>query len=126
MNNYSIGDFLIQIKNAAMAKTKEITVSENKIIKASADALKKAGFLDGYTKEKDGKLKVALTFKDKKPLLMNIKLVSKPGLRIYMSIKELEKIKKPSTLLISTPKGMVTSKEAVKNRLGGEVIAEIW
>jgi ribosomal protein S8 len=43
-----------------------------------------------------------------------------------MSIKELEKIKKPSTFLISTPKGIVTSKEAVKNRIGGEVIAEIW
>lgn len=126
MINYSIGDFLIQIKNAAMARTKEIVVSENKIIRASAEALKKAGYLDGFTKEKDRKLKVALTFKDKKPLLMDIKLVSKPGLRIYMSIKELEKIKRPTTFLISTPKGIITSKEAVKNRIGGEIIAEIW
>ncbi len=55
----------------------------------------------------------------------NIKLVSKPGLRIYKSADELEKIKKPTFLVITTSKGVFSKDEALKKRVGGEVIAEI-
>jgi small subunit ribosomal protein S8 len=123
--NYSVGDFLIRIKNVAMAKNKEVTVTSTKEIVAVAEALKKMGFLDEVKKEK-GVLIVKLTFKNKKPRLMDLKLISKPGLRIYMGVDELEKKKSPSVLLVSTPKGMVSSLKAIKERAGGEVIAEIW
>lgn len=124
MVNYSIGDFLIKIKNASMARNKEIVVSSNKQIEAIAMALKKLGYLDSVTKEKNS-LKLALTFKNKRPLLTDLKLVSKPGLRIYMGITEIEKKRGPSTYLISTPIGIISTREAVKARVGGEVIAEI-
>lgn len=125
MVNYSIGDFLIKIKNASMAKNKELTVSSNKQIEAVALALKKLGYLDEVKKEKN-MLNLSLTFKNKRPLLTNLKLVSKPGLRIYMGVTEIEKKKGPSTYLISTPIGIIASRQAVKERAGGEVIAEIW
>jgi len=125
VTNYSVGDFLIRIKNVAMAKNKEVTVTSNNQIVAVAEALKKMGFLDEVKKEK-GILTARLTFKDKRPRLMDIKLISKPGLRVYMGVDELEKKKSPSVLLVSTPKGVVSSLKAIKDRVGGEVIAEIW
>jgi small subunit ribosomal protein S8 len=134
VTNYPVGDFLIKLKNASMAGNKEVKISESKKILAIADAMKKAGFLDSVKKASGqeglrpgGKKEiiVTLSFKDKKPLLMNVKLVSKPGLRVYMKVDEIESKKGPSTFLITTPSGVVTSKEAIKMRTGGEVIAEL-
>jgi len=122
--NYSVGDFLIKIKNASMAKNKNVEYVAEKQVVAIAKALVRLGFLDGAN-QKDGVLETGLTFKNKKPLLMNIKLISKPGLRIYMTAKEINAKKGPSLYLITTPKGIMSSREAVKNNLGGEVIAEI-
>lgn len=124
MTNYNLGDFLIRLKNAVMASQTELEVPATKIIMEAAKALKIAGFISEVTKDKN-QIKIKLAMKNKKPILMDIRLVSKPGLRIYKSIAEIEKIKKPFILLISTPKGMLTSKEAIKERVGGEVIAEI-
>lgn len=123
--NYSVGDFLIRIKNVAMAKNKEVIVKSNKSLVAVSEALKKMGFVDSIKNEK-GVLTLNLTFKDKKPRLMNLKLVSKPGLRVYMGVEELESKKGPSIYLVSTPKGVMSSLNAIKNRVGGEVVAEIW
>ncbi len=122
--NYSVGDFLIRIKNVAMAGNKQLTLPSNKKLVAIAEALKKMGFIETVKNEK-GILTVTLTFKDKKPRLMDLKLISKPGLRVYMGADELEKKKGPSVFLISTPKGMTSSIRAIKERSGGEVIAEI-
>ena len=107
-----------------MAKNKEVSFTADKQIVAIAQALKKMGYLDEVKKSGE-KLEVTLTFKNKKPLMVNLKLVSKPGLRIYMGILEIEKKKGPTTYLISSPKGIVSSREARKLRIGGEVIAEI-
>lgn len=117
---YLIGDFLIQIKNAAMAKNKEVLISSNKKVISVAKALKTMGFLDKVEKGV-----VTLSFKDKTPLMTDLKLISKPGRRIYISIRDLEKRRKPSVLLISTPNGVISSKEALKIHMGGEVIAEV-
>jgi small subunit ribosomal protein S8 len=122
--NYPVGDFLIKLKNVSMAGNKEVRVSGSSKILAVAEALKKLGFLDGVKKDKDG-ITVSLAFKNKKPLLMDVKLMSKPGLRIYMGVDEIEKKKGPSIYLISSPIGIISSRQAVKNRCGGEVIAEI-
>lgn len=123
--NYATGDFLVRIKNTAMAGGKNLAVPETKQILSIAQALKKLGYLDEITKEK-GSLNISLAFKNRKPVLLDLKLVSKPGLRIYSGVSEIEKFKSPSVFLISTPKGILSSREAVKGRIGGEIIAEIW
>lgn len=115
---------MIRVKNAAMAKNKEIATRSNKQVLALAEALKKLGYFDGVKKDKET-LIISLTFKNKKPLLMNLKLISKPGLRIYMGASEIEKKKGPSVYLITTPKGIISSRQAIKDRVGGEVIVEI-
>lgn len=123
--NYSVGDFLIQIKNAAMAKNKSIEVPLSKQKFAIAECLKKLGYLDEVEKG-DKTIKLSLAFKHKRPTVIDLRLVSKPGLRIYLGVDELSKKKGPSQLLVSTPMGILSSKQAIKQRMGGEVIAEIW
>lgn len=123
--NFALGDFLIRIKNAAMAKHKELEVRSNGTVIAAAKSLKKLGYLSEVAEAK-GILALKLAYRDKEPVLMDLRLVSKPGLRIYMTVSEIESKRGPSTFIISTPKGIVSSKEAKKLRVGGEVLAEIW
>jgi small subunit ribosomal protein S8 len=122
--NYPVGDFLIRLKNAGMAGKSVVFVKKSKLIRAVADALKKEGFLDEIEEEK-GVLLVKLSFRKKEPVLLNIRLVSKPGLRVYMNVEELIAKKGPSVVILSTPLGIMSAKDAIKKEVGGEVIAEV-
>lgn len=124
MTNYPIGDFLIRLANAATAKKREVSVASTKLIKETAQALKKAGYL-AEVEEKKGVLIAQLGIRHKKPIIMSVKLISRPGLRIYMAAAEIAKKKGPSRYLLTTPKGIMLSGEAIKTNVGGEVIAEI-
>lgn len=127
MTNYPIGDFLIQIKNAGLAKRKSVTTETSKLKVAVARVLKSEKILDDV-KIKDNNISVTLNFHKKEPMLLDIKLVSKPGLRIYKNVDEIatRKRRKSTFLIISTPSGVISSEEAVKIKAGGEVIAEVW
>lgn len=123
--NYPVGDFLIRIKNAAQAKNHEITDSATSKKVAVAKALETAGFIEDV-KSKDGILSLNICFSHKSPVLMDIKLVSKPGRRVYYKLSDIEAKRGPSMFLVTTPKGVMTTKEAKKIGSGGEIIAEIW
>ena len=123
--NYPVGDFLIRIKNAALAGRKEVECKNTNLIRGVAEVLKKKNFLDEITKE-SGKISVALTFYKKRPSILGIKIISKPGLRIYMGASEIEKKRGVSFYIVSTPMGVMDSREAIKKRVGGEVLAEVW
>lgn len=124
ITNYPVGDFLIRVKNAALAEKRDVLVDNNKLTMEVAKILKKEGYLESLN-EKEEVLNVRIALKSKKPVISNIKLVSKPGLRIYMGVDELLQKKGPSQFIVSTTQGILLSKEAIKKRLGGEVIAEI-
>ena len=124
MVGYPVGDFLIRLKNTVLARNKSFSVRADSKILAIAKALEKLGYIDEVKKEK-GNVTLILAFKNKKPKIMDLKLVSKPGLRIYMGVAEIEKKRGPSTYLISTPKGILSSREVIKQRVGGEVIVQI-
>jgi small subunit ribosomal protein S8 len=123
--NYPVGDFLIRIKNALLSGKREVSVGSTKLIKEVAKTLKREGFLSEVS-EKKGKLTVKLMIRAKEPVLMDLKLISKPGLRIYMRVDELEAIKGPEVYILSTAQGVMSSKEAIKKRVGGEVIAKVF
>lgn len=125
MLNYPVGDFIIRVKNAALARKKEVFAGNTKIVKQVALALKKMGYLDEVV-EVDGRLKVLLSFRKKEPVLIDARLISKPGLRVYMGTLELEKKRGRSIYIVSTPKGVISGKDASAARSGGEVIAEVW
>lgn len=124
VGNYPVGDFLVRIKNASLARRKVVEFPSFKFVVCVAKALQKLGYLREVKVDKDV-LKVTLSYKKKEPLITNVKVVSKPGLRIYMKSEDLEKIKKPSVFIVSTPKGVMSSKEAIDKNLGGEVVAEV-
>ena len=124
VTNYPVGDFLIRVKNAALARTKVISLDGTNLIKGVAEALKRLGFLDKVS-EKDGRLEVTLMYKSKEPLLSNITLVSKPGLRVYKDVDFFQGYRGSSFFIVSTSKGILTSIEAKKENSGGEVICEI-
>ena len=122
--NYPVGDFVIAVKNAVIAKKHNMTIRPTKLIVEVAQTLKRMGYLS-EVQTQTGKLVVAITFKDKQPLMTGAKLISKPGVRIYWSFDELSSKRGPSNYILSTPKGVLSDREAIKLNSGGEVIAEI-
>jgi len=122
--NYPVGDFLIQIKNASLAGRRAVVVRETKLIKNVASVLKKLGLLAAVS-SKGGLLTAELRYHKKAPMLIGLKLVSKPGMRTYTSVDKLSKRRGAERLVISTNQGVMTDEEAVKKNIGGEVIAKI-
>ncbi len=128
--NYTVGDFVIQLKNAALARKKELVTPYANIKQAIAKVLIKEGFLESVTTETiDGKkfLHVALRYARRKPALTDVVLVSKPSLRVYIESTEIgSKQGRNSTAIISTNVGVITGKEAIKKGVGGELLFKVW
>jgi len=125
----TIGDFIIRIKNSNLAGKELATSYNSKINLAMAEALVKAGFLKSVSKIKSGKmLEMTLAYKsDKSPKIMNVSRVSKPSRRVYKKSSEIKPFKNGlGAAIISTPKGILTDKEASKQKVGGEVLFNIW
>lgn len=123
-------NFVISLKNASLARQKEINTPYANINKAIAKVLIKEGFLETVKEETvKGKrsLHVALRYTRRKPALTDVKIVSKPSLRIYTGVGDILKTQgKASTLILSTPLGVMTGKEAHKKGVGGELLFRVW
>lgn len=122
--NYTVGDYLIKIKNAAMARNRTVESRCTNLVKSVAKSLKNLGYLEKVEVKKDIIIST-LVFKNRKPVLINLKIVSRPGLRVYISLDELNQRRKPTSLILSTSKGVMSSKQAIKKGVGGEVIVEV-
>lgn len=122
-----ISDMLTRIRNAQSAGHETVEVSLSKIKFEIAKILKREKYIDDYKKSGKGKSKV-LEINLKRPAaIQEIKMISKPGQRIYAKALELKQIKNGyGVSIVSTPKGLMTNKEARKVRLGGEILFEIW
>lgn len=123
--NYQAGDFLIRLKNAKLAGRKSVNMPTSKFVVAIAKVLQKQGILD-KVENKAGILTVTLAYQKKEPVLLDIKIVSRPGLRVYKTLDQLRKKRGASIYILSTPKGVVSEKDAIKTGNGGELIAEIY
>lgn len=128
--NYTIGDFVIQLKNAALSRKKELVTPYANIKNAVGKVLIKAGFLDEVkqqTVEGRKMLVVSLRYSRRKPALTDVILVSKPSLRIYIEAKEIGKKQgRNAVAILSTNVGILTGKEAMKKKVGGELLFKIW
>ncbi len=124
MVNYPLGDFLIKIKNAASAGRKDVAVPYSKLIHSVSEILKKEKYLSDV-KKTDDTLAVKVAYLKKEPALVALKLISKPGKRVYAKSDILRNHKGLSFFLVSTPGGIMTSRDAAKKNIGGEIIAEI-
>ena len=125
----NIGDFIIRIKNANLSGKETVSVYTSKNKVAVADALVRAGYIKSFSKNSTGRLlEVVLSYKaDKTPKITNVQRVSKPSRRVYQKSSELKPFKSGyGAVIISTPAGVLSNKEAVKQKVGGEVLFKIW
>ena len=124
-----ISDMLTRIKNGYMAKKAEVVLPSSKIKFAIANILKNSGFIFAVKEEGDKRkeLRITLSYRNDEPAVKDIKRVSKPGRRIYAPAKDLPKVLSGYGMaIVSTPKGIMTNKEARKQNVGGEIICEIY
>jgi len=125
-----IADLLTRIRNAKMVGKSEVRVPASKIKQVIAEQLKKNNYLSDV-KVEAGSPRDTIVITINKPgetsVISEITRLSKPGRRVYVKSDEIPKIKSGRGLvLISTSKGVITGREAVKQRLGGELLLKVY
>jgi small subunit ribosomal protein S8 len=131
MTTDPIADMIIRVKNAAMAGRETVSVPMSNMKLAIAEKLKQRGlFADVATHGKHVEKSIEITFaKDEGGAFRfsDVRRVSKPGCRVYMSAGDIKPVRGGSgALVISTPKGIMFGEEARKQHVGGEALFEIW
>jgi small subunit ribosomal protein S8 len=125
-----IADMLTRIRNANTERHDTVDIPYSKVKKAIADILVNEGFVKSMDVLQDAAhktIRLTLKYENKTRVLQGLKRISRPGLRIYANVEELPKVLNGlGVAVISTSKGIMTDKEARKQKLGGEVIAYIW
>ena len=126
-----ISDMLTRIRNAQAVKKETAVIPYSKIKMEIAKALLTAGYIEEINrrgKKNKKSIEIALLYDEKgKGTISNISRVSKPSCRVYLPLKEIKPVRSGyGIMLISTTKGILTDKEARKERIGGEVICKIW
>lgn len=125
-----IADMLIRIKNAQAVGQLSVSVPFSQLKFSLAQILEKEGFLGKI--EKKGKdfqkyIKINLKYNNSRKAISGVKRISKPSQRIYVKKEMIKPIKQGYGIsVISTSRGLMTNKEAKKQKLGGEVMCEIW
>ncbi|MFN9027409.1 MAG: 30S ribosomal protein S8 [Akkermansiaceae bacterium] len=124
-----ISDFLTRFKNAARAGNEVFTAPYSKIKADIAEILKQEGYLWKYeviTGERT-ELKISPKFVDGRPVLTDLKRVSKPGRRQYVGSQDIPRVLSGLGIsILSTPKGVMSGASAKRQKLGGEILANIW
>jgi small subunit ribosomal protein S8 len=125
-----ITDMLNQIKNAQAVGKTEVLIPLSKIKNDIATILSKENFVGEIKKAAKGKikgLKISIKYDNEVPAISGFKRISKPGQRIYEGFSEIKKVHGGYGIsIISTSKGLMTNRDARKQKLGGEVICQVW
>ena len=125
-----VADLLTRIRNAIAIGKNEVRVPTSKLKFAVADKLQKTNYLEKVEVEDAkprGILHIVINNEGENARINEIEKVSTPGRRIYVGVSEIPKVKSGrGTVLVSTSKGIMTGQEAVKNKLGGEVLVKVW
>lgn len=125
-----VGDFIIRLKNAGAIGAKTVSLPYSAHLEAIAKKLKQLGFVSEVATSGNGKrlLDVTLAYDERGAhKIHDVKRISKPGRRLYVSTREAHGVKNGAgAMVLSTPKGILSDKEARKTRVGGETLFEIW
>ncbi len=131
MNTDPIADMLTRIRNANIVSHAEVEMPSSNLKVELAKLLKEEGYISGYSVKEAGKFKVLnieLKYDEKsKPVITNLKRVSKPGLRTYCKSKNLPQVLNGMGIaIVSTSKGLLTDRKAKKENIGGEILCYVW
>jgi len=129
--NDPIGDMLTRIRTAQLRGKSDVSTPASKLRAWVLDVLKEEGYIRGYDKVtgNDGHpaLRIELKYFEGTPVIRDIKRVSKPGRRVYMSVKELPSVRGGlGVSIVSTPKGVMSDAHARAANVGGEVLCTVF
>ncbi len=124
-----VGDMLTRIRNALMRGKSKCATPASKMRARVLDVLVSEGYLRGYAEvEKDGfkEFEIELKYYDGEPVIREIRRISKPGRRVYSSVKSLPQIRNGLGIsILSTPKGVMSDNIAREQNVGGEIICQV-
>jgi small subunit ribosomal protein S8 len=128
--NHSVSDLVSRLRNGYLSKKDKITVPCSKIRENILSILKEEGFILGYSRvegESFNHFNISLSYKNYKPSVNEISVISKPGRRIYSSYDNLPLVKNGlGMIIISSSKGVITDHQAREMKVGGEVLMKIF
>ena len=125
-----VADLITRIRNAIAVGKTEIRVPTSKLKLAVAEKLQKINYIEKVELEEASPrsiIHIVINNEGENARINEISKVSKPGRRVYAGVEEIPRVKSGrGTVLVSTSKGIMTGQEALKNKLGGEVLVKIW
>ncbi|HAT86171.1 MAG TPA: 30S ribosomal protein S8 [Rhizobiales bacterium] len=126
-----LGDMLTRIRNAQMRSKVKVSTPASKLRQRVLDVLASEGYIRGYTTlEFEGgksELEIELKYFDGEPVIREIQRVSKPGRRVYASVKNIPRVNNGLGIsIVSTPKGVMADHDARENNVGGEVLCRVF
>jgi small subunit ribosomal protein S8 len=126
-----IADMLTRVRNASSAHHEYVDIPMSQLKRGIAQILKDQGFIRDFERAKESKyptLRVHLRYSGKRdPIITGIRRVSKPGQRIYRKSAEMPRVVGGLGIaIVSTPKGLMTERQARRTNVGGEVLCYVW
>ena len=128
--NDPIGDLLARIRNAQLRNKSKVSSPGSKLRESVLDVLKNEGYIRGYAVvEREGRseIEIELKYFDGEPVIREIERVSKPGRRVYTSVKNMPRINNGlGVTIVSTPKGVMADHDARDANVGGEILFTVF
>lgn len=126
-----IGDMLTRIRNAQLRRRDSVLTPASTLRRRILDVLKSEGFIRGYTEQQADngvpEFEIELKYSDNVPVIRTIERVSRPGRRVYASVKNIPSVANGlGVSILSTPKGVMADHEARSQNLGGEVLCRVF
>ena len=126
-----VADLLARLRNANLARHERVTLPSSKLNVEIARLLQEEGYVEGYAVTQEGRFKqLTITLKyseSRERVISGVKRISKPGRRVYAKHDRLPKVLGGlGTAILSTPTGVITSREAAERGIGGEVLCFVW
>ena len=129
--NDPLGDMIARIHNAQMRSKSKVSTPASRLRVSVLDVLKTEGYIRGYTsvEHKDGRseFEIELKYFDGAPVIREIERISKPGRRVYVSVKALPRVNNGlGVAILSTPKGVMADHDAREQNVGGEILCTVF
>jgi small subunit ribosomal protein S8 len=129
--NDPLGDLLSRIRNAQMRNKSKVSSPNSRLRESVLDVLKSEGYIRGYAVvEREGRrseIEIELKYFDGEPVIREIERVSKPGRRVYTSVKNMQRVNNGlGVTIVSTPKGVMADHDARDANVGGEILCTVF
>jgi small subunit ribosomal protein S8 len=127
--NYLLADSIARIKNAQRASLPQVTLRRSKLVENVLAVMKEEGFIESFASEAEGHndLLVDLKYFEGRPVIQNIRVVSKPGRRIYASTKRMPRVRNGLGIsILTTSHGVMSDHRARSENVGGEVLCSLY